>query len=512
MNIVINIIVAIIAAGAGGAVGYIKLQKRAKDNLEKKKEKAIELMENAEKEAKEIKEAAEKKTEELKERAEKNIEMNEKLIRQMQSSTDNKESTITKREEKTNQLKLQIAEIEEEISARETQSKKKAGEFTQNLSIKSGKTETEIKKEILNRYKKELEQENVQKLAMTIEHTKEKAQRIAQNIIINAIQRLCSPTSVEPRSIHVKVHRDIVKGKIVGKDAQNILYFEELVDVDIVFNDLPKTISISAFNLVERRIAQRAIERLVKAKGEITKKTVKETIDQSRKEVDKELFDIGKKMVDKVGLKDLDPELIRIIGRLHFRTSYSQNIMRHSMEVGYLATIMGSEMGLNLRVCKIAGFLHDLGKAIDQNPDVQGTHDFLTKEIMEKYGFSEEEIHAAWTHHESETPSTPEALIVQAADALSASRPGARAESIEKYIERLRALESTAASFEGVKKSFAISAGREVRAIVDPTIIDDKGAQKLAETIAQKVESELTYPGKIKINIIRRTKTIDIAK
>jgi len=182
------------------------------------------------------------------------------------------------------------------------------------------------------------------------------------------------------------------------------------------------------------------------------------------------------------------------------------------MEVGYLATMMGSEIGLNLKTCKIGGFLHDLGKAIDQNPDVQGTHDFLTKELMEKYGFSDEEIHAAWTHHESEKPSTPEALMVQAADALSASRPGARQESLEKYLERLRALEETTASFEGVKKTFAISAGREVRAIVDPTIVEDKNTQGLADNIAAEIEKNLAYPGKIKVNIIRKTKTIEIAK
>ena len=512
MNILINIIVAIVALGGGAAIGYTQLHKRKLYSLERKKEKAEELIAKAEEESKKAREKAKESTEELNKRMEQTIEMNQKLINQMEISVKNKEASLQRQQSKNNQLKLRLAEMEEEISARKQKTEQLDKQSLEKLALKSGKTEGEVHQEIVNKYEKEMAEENSQRLAMILDRTREKAQRTAQKIIVNAIQRLCSPTAAEPRSVHVKVKKDIVKGKIVGKGAQNIMQFEELLDVDIVFNDLPQTISVSAFNLVNRRIAQRAIEALVKIRGEINPQTVRKTIDEAKNEVDKELFKIGKNMVDKVGLNNLDDELIRTIGRLQFRTSYSQNIMRHSMEVGYLATMMGSEIGLNLKTCKIGGFLHDLGKAIDQNPDVQGTHDFLTKELMEKYGFSDEEIHAAWTHHESEKPSTPEALMVQAADALSASRPGARQESLEKYLERLRALEETTASFEGVKKTFAISAGREVRAIVDPTIVEDKNTQGLADNIAAEIEKNLAYPGKIKVNIIRKTKTIEIAK
>ncbi len=512
MNIIIYIAIAIICAAGGAAAGYTQLYKRAKIGIDKKKAKAAELLEITAKECAEIKEKAKLRAEETNQRVEEYIKTTEHLMQQMESSINNKEVTIKKQEEKANQLKLKIAEIEEEMSAKKTQTKQSEKNQTLALAAKSGKTEQEIKKEIINRYEKELHEENIRNLQMLTDQCKEKAQRLAQNVIISAIQRLCSPTSVEPRSIHINVPKDITKGKIVGKEAQNILYFEELLDVDVVFNDLPQTISIAAFNLVNRRIAQKALEHLVDEKGEIDKAKIKHAIDKSKQEVDKELFEIGKNMVDKVGLRDLDPELIRTIGRLQFRTSYSQNIMRHSMEVGYLATMMGSEIGLDIKVCKVAGFLHDLGKAIDQNPDIQGTHDFLTKELMEKYKFSKEEIHAAWTHHESEKPQTPEALIVQAADALSASRPGARQESLEKYLERLRGLEDLAASFEGVRKSFAISAGREIRAIVDAAIVEDQQTQALAEKIARKIEHDLTYPGKIKVNVIRKTKTIEVAK
>jgi ribonuclease Y len=496
----------------GGAIGYKFLGKVKKIDIEKIKRDGETMIENAKKEAEEFKVKNKENTEKLKTRIQDSIEMSTKLINQTEQTLKNKEQNLQKQEEKLNQQKLKIAEIEEEISAKEEKIKKLEKDFIKLLAEKSKKTETEAKEEILGRYEGELNEDKEKRLASTVEQTRENSHKIAQKIIISAIQRLCSPTSVEPRAILVEVPKDIIKGKIVGKEAQNILYLEEILKVDIVFNDLPKTISLSSFNLVDRRIAQKVIQKLVGARGDINKAVIDGVIKDSKKEIDKELYEIGKKMVDKVGLKNLNEELIKIIGRLQYRTSYSQNIMRHSMEVGYLATMIASELGLDVNVCKVAGFLHDLGKAIDQDPNIQGSHDFLTKELMEKYKFSKEEIHAAWTHHESEKPSTPEALIIQAADALSASRPGARQESIEKYIERLQALERTASIFEGVKKAFAISAGREVRVIVDPELVNDEGTQTLATKIAQKIESDLSYPGKVKVNAIRKTKVIEIAK
>jgi len=493
-------------------VGYKFLGKAKKIDLEKTKQDSEAIIQNAKKEAEEFKVKNKGGIERLKTHVEEGIEMSTKLLNQMETALKNKEQNLQKQEERVNQQRLKIAATEEEISAKEEKIKKLEKDYVKLLAEKSKKTEEEAKEEILRRYEGELSADKEKKLAIVVEQTKENAHRIAQKIIISAIQRLCSPTSVEPRAILVEVPKDIIKGKIVGKDAKNILYLEEILKVDIVFNDLPKTISLSSFNLVDRRIAQKVIMKLVDARGDINKEVIDRAIRDSKKEIDKELYEIGKKMVDKVGLKNLNEELIRTIGRLQYRTSYSQNIMRHSMEVGYLATIIASELGIDVNVCKVAGFLHDLGKAIDQDPNIQGSHDFLTKELMEKYKFSKEEIHAAWTHHESEKPSTPEALIIQAADALSASRPGARQESIEKYIERLQALERTASIFEGVKKAFAISAGREVRVIVDPELVDDEGTRSLATKIAQKIENDLSYPGKVKVNAIRKTKVIEIAK
>jgi len=512
MDIVLNIIVALVALGGGAFIGYKEVHKRKAMSFEKKKEKAEEILVEAQKIAEEILTTAKSRAVNLQESGERNLDMTKRLIDQMEKSTNTKEQLVKKQEEKINELKAKITSLEEETSVKEGEIEEIRVQEKEVLSQKAGKKEEEIKKEIINKYEAEIEQDYKQKLVNIIEETKEKAPRLAQRIIVEVIQRLTSPTSVEQRAVNVNVPKDIIKGKIVGKNAANILYFEQNLDVDVVFNDLPNTISISAFNLVNRRIAQKALEKLVKYPKDIDTRVIDEVIKRSKQETEEELYEIGKKALDQVGIKVENKELITIIGRLQYRTSYSQNIMRHSMEVCYLATMLGSEIGVNTETCKIAGFLHDLGKAIDQNPDVQGTHDFLTKELMEKYGFSPEQVHAAWTHHESEKPATAEALLIQAADALSASRPGARQESIEKYIARLQALEGVAYSFEGIKKAFAISGGREVRIIVDPTVVDDEKTQILADAIASRVENEVTYPGKIKINVIRKTKTIEVAK
>ena len=516
MNIIMNILIGIIAVIGGGSLGYFFLHKTNTFNIEKRKERAEKELEEAKEEAFKTREDAKKKVEHEKERFEENMKMSQRMTDQMEKSLKNKEAALAVREEKVKKIKASIEGIDAERVSKQKKLETMEIEHTDQLATKAGKAKDVARAEVINRYEKELKEENQERLAREEEYLKENAQRRAKKIIVNAIQRMCSPTSVEPRSVNIEVPRDIIKGKIVGKDAQNILYLEEKLDVvDIVFNDLPKTISISSFNLMARRVAQKTIEKLIKTKAEINPRTIDKAHNDAKEEMQEELYKIGKDALEKMGIRKLpteDKEFVRIVGRLKFRTSYSQNIMLHSMEVGYFAIALGAELGVDVETCRIGGFLHDLGKAIDQDPDVQGSHDFLTKELMEKYGFSDAQVHAAWTHHESEKPTTPEAIIVQAADALSASRPGARAESLEKYLERLYALESTASSFDGVRKAFAISAGREVRVVVDPVEVSDERTQELAEAIAKKVESDLAYPGKIRVNVIRKTKTTEIAR
>lgn len=423
-----------------------------------------------------------------------------------------REEAFKKREERNSELKLRIATQNEETNSLQLRIKNNEKEILNKLSQKTGSSLEDAKKQTLDMNAHELEEENQSKLARTEEWLKENAEKRAKNLIINIIQRLCSPTSVETRAVTVEVPRDQIKGKIVGRDGQNIKEFERLLDVDVVFNDLPNTISLSAFMLVKRRIAQKAMEKLVHHRGDINKIIVQKAVAAAERETDDELYEIGKKSLEKMGIKHPDKEFTRIVGRLQYRTSYGQNIMMHSMEVGWIASMIGNELGLNTTTCKVGGFLHDLGKAIDQDPSVKDTHDFLSKEIMEKYGFSWEEVHAAWTHHDAIPQETPEAVIVKASDAISASRPGARQESFDKYIERIKSLEETAREFEGVKAAFALSAGRELRVIVDPEKIADNAMLPMAQKMAAKIEDEITYPGQIKVNIIRRTKYTEITQ
>ncbi len=282
------------------------------------------------------------------------------------------------------------------------------------------------------------------------------------------------------------------------------------MNVDVIFNDEPNTIVVSTFDLLKKNVARIALEKLVKLRR-VDEKAIREAIDSAKKILSRDLLNVGEKAVKKMKFKRKFPsDLLKIIGRLKYRTSYGQNILLHSFEVAYMAELLASELGLDVETTKIAAFFHDIGKAIDQH--VEGSHDVLTREIMTKYKFSEAEIHAAWTHHEAATPETPEARLVMAADAISAGRPGARQESLERYLERLRDLEEIATSFGGVQKTFAISAGREVRVIVSPEEVTDEKMNDLAEGIAGKIEDKLSYPGKIKVNVIRRTRAVDFAK
>lgn len=505
----------IIISSGGTMVGFILclfLLKRKKIiDIEKNKKDAEEIIEKNKKEGEKTIEEANNIIRKRKESIKQETLKKEERLKFFKESLDNKEEFLKKRIERINEIKAKIITFNAETINIQNTTKKIKTETSERLTKKVGQNKEELRTEILTKYKKELEQENQEKLAKQEEELRENIDKTAKSQIISVIQRLCSPTSVESRAITIKILKDHIKGKIVGKDGKNIETLETLLNVDIVFNDEPNIISISAFQLVNRRIAQKALEKLVRQNGEINTETIKKTVKEAEKEIDAELYEMGKKALEKIGIDNTNKEFIKIVGRLQFRTSYGQNIMKHSMEVSWIATILASELGLDKKTCKIAGFLHDLGKAIDQDPNIDKPHDELTKILMEKYGFSEGEIHAAWTHHDSMPQKTPEALIVKAADAISAGRPGARQESFDKYLERIKALQDTAESFEGIKKAYTLSAGREIRAIVDPDTINDEGIKIVAEALANKIEENLTYPGQIKVKVIRRTKHTEIA-
>lgn len=508
----LNVILVLGGIVAGGGAGYLLSKRRRFVDIERTKNEAKQLLEKSTHEANGIRVETQTYVQKKNEQNAQNVLKKEDRIKKLEEALLHKEENIKHKEGRLSEAKLRLASIQEETQSLEQNVKRLDKETLETLTKKTGQKTEELKDNILKNLNNNLEAENTERLARIEEQLKEDADRKAKGIIISVIQRLSSPTSVETRVVTVNVVKDHVKGKIVGKEGKNIEELESLLNVDIVFNDLPNTISISAFRLVQRRIAQRAIEKLCVVKGDIDKEVIGRVVKEAEKETDEELYVLGKTAIEKMNIGKTDKEFARITGRLQYRTSYGQNIMKHSQEVGWLAAMIASELGANRDTCRIAGFLHDLGKAIDQDPGVDKPHDYLSKELMEKYGFSWEEVHAAWTHHDAIPQETAEAIIVKAADAISASRPGARQESFDKYLERIKALCEVAESQEGVKKAFALSAGREIRVIVDPETVDDKKLKIVAKDLATKIENNLSYPGQIKVNAIRRTKYTEITQ
>ncbi len=482
-------------------------------DVEKKEKESKELLLKSKEEAIKIKEEISGKVNDFKKTSEEDSQRRHERIKKIEDLMDSKEKSLLKKEEKLKELRLRVASEQEETQGKQEAIKRIEKKQTEELSKKAGKTIDKQKEEILEFYKRSLENEATERLAKEEEVLKEDAQKTAQKILISVIQRISSPTSTETRSVNITVPKDHIKGKIVGKNGQNISELEKQLDVAVVFNDLPNTISVSAFNLVTRRKAHVAIEKLMMVPGEITKDVVLKAIKDATVDVDKELYGIGKLALEKMKFnpETIDKEFVRIIGRLEYRTSYGQNIMKHSMEVGWAAMMLGSEIGLEINTCKVAGFLHDVGKAIDQEPNAKDAHDRITKDLMEKYGYSEEEIHAAWTHHDAEKQKTPEALIIKAADAISAGRPGARQESRYSYSDRIQQIDDTIKEFKEIQKSFIMSAGRDIRAFVDPDKTKDDGMTDIAKNLARKIEENVVYPGKIRVNIIRKMEKTTIA-
>jgi len=510
-TVLLNILVLIVGGALSTTASLYLLNGKNLFNINKKEEQAKELINNSENESEKIKNEINDYVQKKEEEIEHYINRKEERIKKLEESLNKKEVIVQKKEDRVNGLKLKFTNEKNELSETKSSNLNLSKKVLEDLSLKVGISALDLKDEILEEEKNNLKILSDESLSKKEDVLKDNAERTAKRIIISTIQRLSSPTSVETRAVTINVPKDHIKGKIVGRAGVNILKFEELLMVDVVFNDLPNTISISAFNLVERRIAEVAMYKLVDYSKEITPKVVENIVKKASKETDEELYKLGKASLDSLGLNYESKDLVRTVGRLQYRTSYGQNIMRHSMEVAWVCRMLGAELGLDERTCLVAGFFHDIGKAVDQDPNIKDCHDVLTKEIMEKYGFSPDEVHAAWAHHDGEPQRTPEALLVKAADAISASRPGARQESFDKYLERIQDLEFTATSYDGVKRAFAISAGRELRVMVNPEKIADLNTVELAEQIAHQVEEEITYPGKIKINVIRRTKHIELA-
>ncbi len=430
------------------------------------------------------------------------VSKSEKRLMTKEESIDKKMDTLEKKEEKIDNLEKELVKSKEEIS----EIKLKQMEVLEQVS---GLTRDQAKERLISEIEEDAKLDAVVKLKEIKERTKEEADTHARNLISLAIQRCAADHVAETTVSVVTLPSDDMKGRIIGREGRNIRALETLTGVDLIIDDTPETITVSAFDPVRREVARMSLEKLI-LDGRIHPSRIEDTVEKCRREVDQIIKQEGEKAAFEIGIHNLHTDIIRVLGRLKYRTSYGQNVLKHSMEVAQVAGVLASELGIDVVLAKRAGLLHDIGKALDH--DQEGTHVSLGVELLKKYKENPEVLHAVHAHHGDVEPQTALACIIQAADAISAARPGARRENLENYIKRLEKLEELANSMKGVERSFAVQAGREVRIIVNPESVDDAGMILLARDLSKQIEAELQYPGQIKIHVIRETRAIDFAK
>ena len=430
------------------------------------------------------------------------VQRQERRINQKEEALDKRTDALEKKEE-TLQKKIKDAEHRlEEVEAL----KKSQFEMLEKIS---GYTKDEAKAYLLNSLEGELDHEKALKILEYEKRTKEESDQLAKEIIVTAIQRCAAEHTAEATVSVVDLPNDEMKGRIIGREGRNIRTLESITGVDLIIDDTPEAITVSSFDPVRREVARLTIEKLI-SDGRIHPSRIEEMYEKAKREVDQSIKQAGERAVIEAGVNGINGELVKLLGRLKYRTSYGQNVLNHSLEVSYLAGLMAAEIGADVKTAKRAGLLHDIGKAVDH--EMEGTHISLGVEFAKKYKEKDDVIHAIEAHHGDVEAKTVVAVLVQAADAISAARPGARRENLQNYIKRLEQLEEISTSFNGVERSFAIQAGREVRIMVKPEVVTDDKMAILARDIAKKIEEELDYPGQIKVHIIRESRAFDFAK
>ncbi len=498
MNILVIALTAVGSICIGGGAGFYAKQYLAQKATADLETKQKEIILDAKNEAIKIKEKAKKEEEER-----------QKYLKELEGTLRRKEENIDRRTDAIETERRNIATKEKEAEEIRVKLKELESQELEVLEKVAKMNKDAAKTLLLEMTEKEFGGELVRQIKSQKAAAREEADTYAKEMIATAIGRIAAEQTAESTVSPIALPSEEMKGRIIGKEGRNIQAFEKATGVDVVIDDTPDTVILSSFDPVRRHVAKLALEMLI-ADGRIHPTKIEETVEKAKNEINKQIKEAGEQAIFEVGVAGIHPDLVKLIGRLKFRTSYGQNILRHSIEVAHISGMLASELGADVNIAKKGALLHDIGKAV--NHEIPGSHAQIGVDIAKKYGVSPDVIHCIEAHHEDIDAKTVEAIVVKSADAISGARPGARRESLEAYIKRLTELENLANTFPGVLKSYAIQAGREVRIIVKPEEIDDLNALRMAKDIAKKIEQDLQYPGVIKVNVIREIRATEFAK
>ncbi|MFP4466491.1 MAG: ribonuclease Y [Candidatus Goldiibacteriota bacterium] len=517
---VTTLVSAIIALALGITGGFVLRKLIAEQHISGAKVFAQQIIEAAKKDADSIKKEAalEAKDRILKAQAEfdaktketrQELSNLEKRVRSREETMDKKLETIERKDKDLSIKNQELSELDSKLKKQQEELQTVIEGQKKKLENISGLSAESAKNELINSMLDEAKHASLLQIKKLEEEAKETAEKKARDIVSIAIQRIAADHTSDISVSVVPLPNEEMKGRIIGREGRNIKTLETLTGVDFIIDDTPEAVTISAFDPVRRETARLALEKLI-SDGRIHPGRIEEVVEKTKKEMDQKIKDIGEQTAMDAGIPNIHPELMKLLGKLHYRTSYGQNVLKHSVEMSFITSILACELGIDPTLSKRAALLHDIGKAIDH--EVQGSHVDLGVEAAKKYGESEKILHAIAAHHNDVEPHSIEAVLVQAADGISAARPGARRETLENYIKRLENLEKIASQFEGIHKTFAIQAGREIRIMVEQDAVDDMKAYSLSKEIAKKIEEELEYPGQIRVTVIREVRAVEYAK
>ncbi len=520
MNTVMTVVLYILVAAIFFVIGYFTQKIRRNKKILTAESKAEKLIKEALKKSKETEEKTREKLEQLKREQrrgfieetkaqKKHLDLWEKELERKDKDQKRTKDFLSQKEKNLMAREKEVQKEKEEAAIKRKRYTQLIEEKNKRLEEISRMTRDEAKELLLNEVKEEVENKAIQIENDTIAKAKKKAKRKAAYIITEAIQR-CAPDIVIDSTVSsVSLPSENMKGRIIGREGRNIRAFEKETGIDVIIDDTPEAVTLSGFDPIKREIARVSMEKLIKD-GRIHPARIEEIVQKTKEELDERITEIGENAIFELGLPKINDELVKMIGKLNFRSSYGQNVLQHSKEVAYLMGVMAGELQLDIDLAKRAGILHDIGKGMSQ--EYSGSHAEIGADAARKYGESPIVVNAIAAHHEEVQPESPIAVLLQAADAISGARPGARRETLEAYIRRVEELEKIASSFKGIKKVYAMQAGREVRIIVQPESISDNGTRELATKIARKIEGNLTYPGEIRVTVIRETRAVEHAE